>query len=158
MSGQDASCLNDGEEAKPEMKKAVVVTVGSPKESLGAMKLARWLKRTGWEVHERTSLEPLFDSGFDLYCFSAVFSWRLPQLVEMAKFAAKCGEVWIGGPAVTFHPYNARYVERETGLRPFTGIDERFEREPGPYPMVYFSRGCPAYTPACGLCPVPRIL
>lgn len=23
--------------------------------------------------------------------------------------------------------------------------------------MTYFSRGCPAYTPACGVCPVPRI-
>jgi hypothetical protein len=46
---------------------------------------------------------------------------------------------------------------RETGIVPHHGIDDRFETEPGAYPMVYFSRGCPAYTPACGLCPVPRI-
>jgi hypothetical protein len=94
---------------------------------------------------------------FDLYCFSVVFSWHLPALVEMVQFAKLFGEVWIGGPAVTFHPDNARYVERETGIAPHVGLDERFEREPGAYPMVYFSRGCPAYTPACGVCPVPRI-
>lgn len=67
------------------------------------------------------------------------------------------GEVWIGGPAVTFHPDNARYVQRETGIVPHVGLDDRFEREPGSYPMAYFSRGCPAYTAACGNCPVPRI-
>lgn len=33
-----------GEQA---MRTAVVITVGSPMESLGAMKLARWLERTG---------------------------------------------------------------------------------------------------------------
>src|SRR5262249_28328252 len=55
------------------------------------------------------------------------------------------------------HPANARYVEQETGVRPHIGIDQRFEGEPGTYSMVYFSRGCPAYTPACGACPVPRL-
>ena len=137
-------------------KRAMVVTVGSPKESLGAMKLSRWLRRTGWDVTERTELA-YFDSGHDLYCFSAVFSWRLPALVRMAKEAMKWGEVWIGGPAVSFHPANARYVEQETGVKPHIGTDDRFENEPGEYAMVYFSRGCPAYTPACGACPVPRL-
>lgn len=138
------------------MRKAVVVTVGSPMESLGAMKLARWLRRSGWQVDSATSAYPL-DHRYDLYCFSVVFSWRLPALVEMVNGIKDYGEVWIGGPAVTFHPANAALVEAQTGIRPTTGIDERFEREPGDYPMVYFSRGCPAYTPACGLCPVPRI-
>jgi len=138
--------------------KAIVVTVGCRLESLGALKLARWLRRQGWEVSEQTTLDPLFDQA-DLYCFSAVFSWRLPTLVEMARLAKHrySGEVWIGGPAVSFHPANTDYVRRETGIEPFVGIDDRFEREPGQYPMVYFSRGCPAYTKACGNCPVPRL-
>lgn len=139
------------------MKRAVVVTVGSRLESLGALKLASWLRRNGWAVSEQTDVRPMFDD-FDLYAFSVVFSWRLPELVRMVKVAQQYGgEIWIGGPAVSFHRDNADYVERETGIVPTTGIDVRFECEPGDFPMVYFSRGCPAYTPACGVCPVPRI-
>lgn len=137
-------------------KRAIVVTVGSPKESLGAMKLSAWLRRTGWEVEDRTKINPE-DAGRDLYCFSVIFSWRLVETVTMAKWAVLWGEVWIGGPAVTFSAANARFVERETGIKPTQGIDERFERECGNFPMVYFSRGCPAFTKACGNCPVPRI-
>ena len=139
------------------MKRAVVVTVGSRSESLGAMKLARWLRRNQYDVAEQNGIDPLFDGGRDLYCFSAVFSWKLPDLVGMVNMAKHWGEVWIGGPAVTFHHRNAEYVRRETGIVPHVGLDDRFEREPGSYPMIYFSRGCPAYTPACGNCPVPRI-
>lgn len=137
--------------------RVAVVTVGARKESLGAMKLARWLSRSGHDVDELTDVG-MFDR-YDLYAFSAVFSWQLPRLCQMARTAVNVhgGEVWVGGPAVTFHPANAAYVERETGVRPTTGIDQRWEREPGDYPMTYFSRGCPAYTPACGLCPVPRL-
>jgi hypothetical protein len=142
-------------------RRAAVVTVGARRESLGALKLARWLRRTGWEVEERAEVgarEPLWDHGrWDLVCLSAVFSWRLPDLVRMARFARTFAEVWVGGPAVTFHPRNAEYVRREAGVEPHAGLDGRFEGEPGDYPMVYFSRGCPAYTPACGFCPVPRI-
>lgn len=138
-------------------RSAMVVTVGSKLESLGALKLARWLRRTGWTVEEATDINPLFDAGHDLYAFSCVFSWRLPRLVELVRQAKQWGEVWVGGPAVTFHHGNAAYVKRETGIVPTTGIDGRFETEPGAYPMAYFSRGCPAYTPACGKCPVPII-
>lgn len=140
------------------MTKVAVITVPdpnvsrSPKDSLGALKLANWMRRQGYEVFEGTALP---DFECDLYCFSVVFSWRLPVAVKMMLCAK--GEKLIGGPAVSFHPDNAAYVERETGVRPFIGIDPRFESEPGEYPMVYFSRGCPAYTPACGACPVPRL-
>lgn len=139
------------------MKNAVVVTVGAKNESLGALKLARWLRREGWTVSERTSIG-LFDH-FDLYCLSAVFSWRLPALCDMALIAKEThgGDVWIGGPAVTFHSDNAAFVKARTGITPVLGLDPRFDDEPGQYPMVYFSRGCPAYSPACGTCPVPRL-
>lgn len=134
----------------------VVVTVGARQESLGALKLANWLRRQGHDVDEKTKILPLVDQ-YDLYCFSAVFSWQLPSLVSQARIAREHykAEVWIGGPAVTFHPANFRYVQANTGVTPHRGLDERFDSEPGSYPMCYFSRGCPAYTPACGLCPVP---
>lgn len=140
--------------------KALVITVGSKNESLGALKLATWLRRSGYDVDTESRIEPLtlVHLGYDLYAFSIVFSWRLPALVAMVWSIQHEGKaVWIGGPAVTFHPGNARYVEKETGIAPHVGLDRRFEEEPGAYPMVYFSRGCPAYTPACGLCPVPKL-
>jgi hypothetical protein len=123
------------------------------------MKLANWLRRTGWEVDETNTLDPLFDRGWDLYAFSAVFSWRLPELVRLARMAREHyqAEVWIGGPAVSFSAKNAAYVREQTGVEPHRGRDGRFDAEPGAYPMVYFSRGCPAYSPACGLCPVPMM-
>jgi hypothetical protein len=136
----------------------MVVTVGKRLESLGAMKLARWLRRQGYATEETNAIsDPLFDGGRDLYCFSAVFSWNLPQLVEWVNWAKHQGEVWVGGPAVSFSKKNAVYVQRATGIRPTTGIDGRFEGEPGAYPMTYFSRGCPAYTVGCGDCPVPTL-
>jgi hypothetical protein len=136
--------------------RALVITIGSPKESFGAMKLAAWLRRIGYHVDERSQVR-MFDSDYDLYCFSCVFSWRLPALIDQVLYAKLWGEVWIGGPAVTFHPANAAFVREKTGITPFVGLDDRFESEVGQYPYAYFSRGCPAYTPACGVCPVPRI-
>lgn len=140
------------------MKRAAVITIGCKNESLGAFKLAAWLSRNGWDVEHKTHLSPLFDRGFLLFAFSVVFSWRLPELVEQARTARTLGgEVWIGGPAVSFHARNRRYVLDQTGLEPRPGIDDRFEREPVDCGMVYFSRGCPAYTEACGVCPVPKL-
>lgn len=138
------------------MRRAYVITVGSPKESLGAQKLANWLRLTNWDVREVTEITLANNDG-DLYAFSVVFSWRLPAAVMMMKAAVRWGEVWIGGPAVTFHLANAAYIENETGVKAHFGIDSRFDQTPGQYTMVYFSRGCPAYTPACGVCPVPRL-
>lgn len=138
------------------MRTALVVTVGSKHESLGASKLAAWLRRSGWSVDEATTVG-MFDAGKDLYAFSVVFSWKLPELVQMVRQAKQWGEVWIGGPAVTFHHENRQYVVEQTGVQPQAGLDPRFEEEPTDSPMVYFSRGCPAYTSACGYCPVPRI-
>lgn len=138
------------------MKSALVVTVGESRlESLGAIKLANWLSSQGIAVEQATDVT-MFDHH-ELFAFSCVFSWNLPKLVRMVREVRNRGEVWIGGPAVTFSAKNAEYVERETGIKPHHGIDDRFEAAPGNYHAVYFSRGCPAYTPACGLCPVPKI-
>lgn len=137
--------------------KAVVVTIGSKNESLGAWKLSTWLAKQGWDVEQRTTIDPLFDS-FDLWAFSCVFSWRLPELARNINTAKMLGgEIWVGGPAVTFHRDNARWIESVTGIKPYVGLDDRFEREQPDCGMTYFSRGCPAYTAACGFCPVPKI-
>jgi hypothetical protein len=139
------------------MKRAAVVTIGCKNESLGAFKLAEWLRRRGWEVEHRTQIAPMFES-YDLCAFSVVFSWRLPELVQQVHVAKQIGaEVWIGGPAVSFHGRNRRYVQERTGIEPTIGIDDRFERESVDCGMVYFSRGCPAFTEACGVCPVPKL-
>ena len=137
--------------------KALVVSVGGKNKSLGAFKLAAWLRRQGWIVEMGDRVCPMFDSGFDLYAFSVVFSWDLPALVAQVRTAKRWGDVWIGGPAVSFDDDNFAFVVAETGIVPVRGIDDRFETEPTDCPMVYFSRGCPAYSPACGLCPVPKL-
>jgi hypothetical protein len=136
--------------------KCLIISVGGKNTSLGAHKLAAYLRRLNHVVDHVGSM-PLKVADYDLFCFSVVFSWHLPETVRLIRFAKLFGEVWVGGPAVTFHPDNARYIESQTGIKPHIGLDDRFEREPGKYPMVYFSRGCPAYTPACGVCPVPRM-
>lgn len=139
------------------MKRAVVVTVGCKQESLGAMKLAAWLRQNGWTVDEKNAISHE-DNTYSLYAFSVVFSWRIPLLLEYVQIAKWfADDIWIGGPAVTFAKENAALVKDATGIDPVIGIDDRFERTTGQFPMVYFSRGCPAYTAACGLCPVPRI-
>ena len=98
-------------------KKAMVVTVGSPMESLGALKLANWLRREGYTVTTGTDVAGIAEFP-DLFAFSVVFSWRLPALIEMVKSVSIFADVWIGGPAVTFHPANAALVARETGIAP----------------------------------------
>jgi hypothetical protein len=97
-------------------RRAAVVTVGdSSRESLGDMKLARGLRRTGWEVEEMADVG-MFDR-FDLDAFSCVFSWHLPKLVRLVRVTQyHGGEVWIGGPAVTFSRRNSEYVRSRTGV------------------------------------------
>lgn len=146
-----------GDCPKENVKTSLVITVGSRLESLGAMKLANWLRRQGYAVEEANCIDFFIDAGKDLYCFSVVFSWNIRQLVEWVRWAKTQGEVWIGGPAVSFSKKNAAFVRQETGIEPTIGIDDRFERESGTYPMTYFSRGCPAYNEACGSCPVPAL-
>jgi hypothetical protein len=82
--------------------KALVVSVGGKNTSLGAFKLANYLRRHGYEVEHSGKMTLC---RYDLYCFSVVFSWHLPSLVEMVRFAKLFGEVWVGGPAVTFGNY-----------------------------------------------------
>ncbi|MBN1887661.1 MAG: hypothetical protein JW850_06710 [Thermoflexales bacterium] len=126
------------------MSKAVLISVSSGC-NLGLAKLANWLGSEGWQVQQQSSVGPLTDRA-DLYCFSAVFSWDVPGLIEQVRLVPAGCEVWIGGPGVTIL---ADYVERETGIRPVVGADARFENQPGEYRVTRTSRGCPV---GCSFC------
>lgn len=127
-----------------------LLTACSPGYNLGLDKLGTWLRSLGWQV----SFNPLANvvaPGFDLYGFSAVFTWDLPALAEAVKSAPKGVETWIGGPAASSMP---GWVEAQTGIQPVVGPDPRFERQPGEYKWCRTTRGCPV---GCYFCIVPKI-
>jgi hypothetical protein len=113
--------------------------------------LGYWLESEGWQVEHSTTPPDLFSLNAHLFCFSAIFTWDLPRLVEWVNRVKDFGEVWIGGPAVSAMP---RYVEQQTGIKPVAGVDPRFENQPGFYKMTRTSRGCPV---GCYFCIVPKI-
>jgi hypothetical protein len=117
----------------------------------GLAAYAYWLRDHGYTV-EISSREPdLFNLDGALFAFSAVFTWDLPRLVGWVNRVKDFGDVRIGGPAVSAMP---RYVQQQTGIAPFVGVDMRFERQPGLYKMTRTSRGCPV---GCSFCIVPKI-
>jgi hypothetical protein len=94
---------------------------------------------------------------------SAVFSWHVADLISMAQAALREGKrVEVGGPG-TFGLRDV--IEQRTGLKPQSTPDPRFEREPGEYKMVFWSRGCPAKNCSLGfpkngkppICSVPEM-
>lgn len=132
--------------------KAILFNASSACYNRGLAALGYWLLEQGYQVEHRSTQPDLFDlPGRDLYCFSAIFTWDLPRLVEWVNRVKDFGEVWIGGPAVSSMP---RYVETQTGIKPTVGIDVRIENQPGRYKMTRSSRGCPV---GCSFCIVPKI-
>lgn len=131
--------------------KAIVFNCSTKYYNRGAVALGYWLQSQGWQVEHSTNQPDLFSFGADLFCFSAIFTWDLPRLVEWVNRVKDFGEVWIGGPAVSAMP---RYVEQMTGIKPVVGIDARIEQQPGHYKMTRTSRGCPV---GCSFCIVPKI-
>src|ERR1035438_6718565 len=73
-----------------------VINLSAPHYNLGCAKLATWLRAEGNEVEEFKGDPGLFLHGFDLVCVSAIFSWDVPKVVQVAR-RAEC-EVWAGGP------------------------------------------------------------
>lgn len=88
---------------------------------------------------------------YELFGFSAVFTWDLPALVDAVKQVPPNRRIWIGGPGPSAMP---SWVEKLTGIRPIVGPDFRFEREPGSYRWCRTTRGCPV---GCYFCIVPKI-
>ena len=133
------------------MKTATLVSTTSG-YNLGLHKLGNWLTDQGYAV--AYTREALLEAA-DLYCFSAIFSWDIPDLIRQVSWIKELGEVWIGGPACTF---NAGLIERETGIKPHIGPDQRFEEQPGEYKLVRTTRGCSGSVMGpCYACPVPRM-
>lgn len=131
--------------------KTLVVNCSAPHYSLGAAKLADWLRSQGHCVDRAAGDPGVFGYGYDLVCLSVVFSWHAPLARDIALRLKDHADVWCGGPGMyALH----HWWKRETGLDVQRGVDARFEHQRGDYPMTFASRGCPV---GCYFCIVPRM-
>ena len=124
------------------MSRVALVNASTPTYNLGLAKARHWWQRQGAEVSMLSNLLPMETPDFDEVWVSVIFSWHIPKALEIirqAQFFHRPCE--IGGPGT----FGVRSLIRErTGLEAQATPDPRFEREPGAYPMVFWSRGCPA--------------
>lgn len=133
------------------MNTALVINCSAGSYNLGASKLADWLRAEGWEVTAAAGDPGLLACGFDLVALSVIFSWHAPVARSIALRVRHASDVWCGGPGMAVL---GPWWRQETGLECCTGLDMRFERQRGPYPFTFASRGCPV---GCYFCIVPRI-
>src|SRR5207253_1108296 len=112
----------------------------APHYSLGAAKLAGWLRSEGYAVTTAEGDPSMFAIGYDLVALSVVFSWHAPIAREVALRAKPHSEVWCGGPGMSAL---ITWWRSQTGLDARMGLDDRFDRQPGDYPYTFASRGCP---------------
>jgi hypothetical protein len=129
--------------------KALVVNY-STDYNIAIDKIANWLKRNGHQVVKAKPGKKNFSECDRIY-LSALYTWELPILIEEAKIAARQTQVEIGGPAASAM---SSYIQKQTGIKPKVGLDNRFETEPGKYYATYTSRGC---IRNCPFCSVPSI-
>ena len=132
--------------------KIAVISASSPEVyNLGARKIEAKFKQEGHEVEyeNRAGLRSL---QADRAYVSAIFTWDLPRLIHDVRLLKEHGViVEIGGPAATaMH----ELIFEQTGIRPFLGIDPRFEFVKGDFEMVFTQRGCPR---ACTYCIVSTV-
>jgi hypothetical protein len=141
---------------------ALVVNCSAPHYSLGAEKLADWLRQEGHNVECAGGDPGMFIVGYDLVAVSVVFSWHAEIALEAALRAKREGaEVWAGGPGL----YALRgWFEERSGIKPQWKPDARFEHQRGNYKMVYAVRGCAGEYIAslqrfhpCEWCIVPKV-
>ncbi len=129
----------------------VAVINCSTKYNLGLAKAANYYRRWGHRVVESRYID-LTTYRADLFLLSALFTWDLPGLIDVARHAlALGGEVRIGGPAATLM---AGQVEAATGLRVHRGLNPEWDTEPGEYRVTFTSRGCPN---RCAWCAAHRL-
>lgn len=124
--------------------RVLLVNASAPEPNLAVDKQKNYWLAQGAEVAVGESVPSLIqgEAAFDLVWVSAIFSWHVPNLVAAAREALSANvPVEVGGPGT----FGLReYVYRETGLRAQATPDPRFERQPGEYCAVFWSRGCPA--------------
>lgn len=133
------------------MKTAAVINCSHPHYNLGAAKLANWLRSEGWYVTEFGGDPGMFGVDFDLVALSVIFTWHATIAREIAWRVSRRSEVWCGGPGIF---KLEEWWKSETGLEAHMGLDQRFERQPGDYRMVFAARGCPV---GCFFCIVPKL-
>ncbi len=122
--------------------RVLLVNCSHPSYNLGMEKARRWWERQGAEVWYAKSFEPLLVSNYDVVWLSAIFSWDVLELCRLARIALDAKrKVEVGGPG-TFGA--VQFIIQELGLLPQFKPDSRFEKEPGEYLYVFWSRGCPA--------------
>lgn len=120
--------------------RVLLINASAPSYNLGLAKAANWWERAGAQVFFSAQSTPLY--AFDAVWVSAIFSWDVPSLIFAAETALlNCKNVEVGGPG-TFGVQP--YIRERLGIAPQSKPDSRFEREPGDYKMVFWSRGCPA--------------
>lgn len=132
-------------------KRALVANCSAPAYNLGAEKCANYLARIGYDVVRSAGDPGVLTGEFDVVALSVIFSWHAPIAREIALRVRDHAEVWCGGPGMFAL---RKWWREETGLDAVSGLDDRFEREPGSYRMVFASRGCPV---GCSFCIVPRL-
>lgn len=142
--------------------RVTLINASHPAYNLGLHKAERWWQAQGARVDWETDVRPLL-LGADVIWISAIFSWDVPRMIAGARAALDLRKaVEVGGPG-TFG-LRAR-IQSETGLWPQATPDPRFERQPGRYRMVFWSRGCPAKNCSLGfprngdapICSVPQM-
>jgi hypothetical protein len=122
--------------------RVLLINCSRPAYNLGLAKAFNWWTRQGADVSFGQSIPTLLADKPDTVWLSAIFSWDVPQLIELAKQAQSLGiHVEAGGCGA----FGVREAIRQRAGVESTGMpDGRFEREPGAYKMVFWSRGCPA--------------
>jgi hypothetical protein len=130
--------------------------------NLALAKAENWLRAEGADV-ARATLETFSAVGsFDVALVSAIFSWHVERALQMAAWLRESGaRVEVGGPGF----FALRELARERGFDPRVSVDPRFDRAPGAYKAVFWSRGCPAKNCALGyprdgsepVCLVPKL-
>lgn len=134
--------------------KVAIINSSPTVYNLGADRIAEYHRQLGDEVAMTTGGALLLPDVWhvDKAYFSCIFTWDLPAMVEsICKFKDRGIDIEIGGPAPTAMP---QYIEKETGIKPHVGLDDRFEYVQGFFKMSFTSRGC---RNNCGWCIVPKI-
>ncbi len=127
-----------------------LVVNGSQVYNLATVRLTAWLQQNGGRVQVYQAPAGPGDMELlaaDRLYLSALFSWDLPALLEIAGRAQRWGlPVEIGGPAAEF---NAAWIAEQTGIEPWRGVHPCAAVPLENPRMTWTSRGCPARCPFC---------
>lgn len=145
------------------MKRVLLINASAPAYNLGLAKAKNYWLAQQADVSTSSDVPSLFARDFDHVWVSAIFSWNVPKLIHVAQVALAAGiPVEVGGCG-TFGL--KKQIYEATGLHAQSSPDQRFERQPGSYPFVFWSRGCPAKNCSLGfprdgripICSVPEM-